>query len=46
MPLSALCLGAAYAYRIRVEEDVLLQGLGSAYHAYMKRTWRLIPFVF
>jgi protein-S-isoprenylcysteine O-methyltransferase Ste14 len=44
--LPALCLGAAYAYRIRVEEDALLQGLGSAYHAYMKRTWRLVPFVF
>ena len=44
--LPALCLGAAYAYRIHVEEQVLLQGLGSPYHEYMKRTWRLIPFVF
>lgn len=44
--LPALCLGAAYAYRIRVEEQALLQGLGSPYHDYMLRTWRLIPFVF
>jgi protein-S-isoprenylcysteine O-methyltransferase Ste14 len=44
--LPALCLGTAYAYRIRVEEQALLQGLGSPYREYMKRTWRLIPFVF
>ena len=44
--LPALCLGAAYAYRIHVEEQALLQGLGPLYHEYMKRTWRLIPFVF
>ncbi len=44
--LPALCLGVAFAYRIRVEERALLQGLGSRYHEYMRRTWRLIPFVF
>ena len=42
----ALCLGAAYAYRIPVEEQALLQGLGSPYREYMRRTWRLIPFVY
>jgi protein-S-isoprenylcysteine O-methyltransferase Ste14 len=46
MVLPVLCLGAAYAYRIRLEETVLLQGLGTPYRDYMQRTWRLIPFVF
>ena len=44
--LPALFLGAAYAYRIAIEERALLQGLGSPYRAYMGRTRRLIPFVF
>jgi protein-S-isoprenylcysteine O-methyltransferase Ste14 len=44
--LPALCLGVAFAYRIRVEEAALLQGLGPPYQEYMLRTWRLIPFVF
>jgi protein-S-isoprenylcysteine O-methyltransferase Ste14 len=44
--LPALCLGAAYAYRIAIEERALLEGLGSPYREYMRRTWRLIPFVF
>jgi protein-S-isoprenylcysteine O-methyltransferase Ste14 len=44
--LPALCLGVAFAYRIRVEEKALLQGLGTPYQEYMGRTWRLIPFVF
>ena len=30
-------------YRMRVEEDVLLAGLGQAYRDYMTRTKRLIP---
>lgn len=42
----ALCLGVAYAYRIRVEEQALIQGLGTPYQEYVRRTWRLIPFVF
>jgi protein-S-isoprenylcysteine O-methyltransferase Ste14 len=41
-----LCLGIAYAYRIRIEERALLQGLGQPYRDYMRRTWRLIPFLF
>jgi protein-S-isoprenylcysteine O-methyltransferase Ste14 len=44
--LPALCLGAAYAYRIRLEEKVLLHGLGSPDRDYMQCTWRPIPFVF
>ena len=44
--LAALALAAtAYAYRIRVEERVLLTDLGPAYREYMRRTRRLIPFV-
>ena len=35
----------AYAYRISVEERALVGALGPAYSDYMKRTWRLIPFV-
>ncbi|HZV48783.1 MAG TPA: isoprenylcysteine carboxylmethyltransferase family protein [Candidatus Dormibacteraeota bacterium] len=34
-----------YAYRIYVEEEALLQELGDAYRDYMRRTWRLIPFL-
>jgi len=36
---------AGYAYRIRVEERALVQGLGDEYRRYMGRTRRLIPFV-
>jgi protein-S-isoprenylcysteine O-methyltransferase len=53
-----LCIGNAYsmlllipvaivfAYRIRVEEAALEQGLGEAYASYRRRTKRLIPFVY
>lgn len=34
-----------YAYRITVEERVLLAALGDPYRFYMKRTRRIIPFV-
>ena len=34
-----------YAYRITVEERVLLAALGDPYRLYMKRTRRIIPFV-
>jgi protein-S-isoprenylcysteine O-methyltransferase Ste14 len=37
---------AGYAYRITVEEQALVRGLGPAYSEYMRRTWRLIPYVF
>lgn len=33
-------------YRIPVEEQALLQALGQPYETYMKRTKRLIPFIF
>lgn len=41
-----LCLGSAYAYRIPVEEAALASVLGDAYEQYMKRTRRLVPFLF
>jgi protein-S-isoprenylcysteine O-methyltransferase Ste14 len=37
--------GIGYAYRISVEERVLLAELGDAYGQYMKRTKRIVPFV-
>ena len=43
---SLLCLGFAYAYRIPVEEAALASALGETYKQYLKRTWRLVPFLF
>ncbi len=40
------CMGFAYAYRIAVEEAALASALGEAYKQYMRRTWRLVPFLF
>ena len=40
------CMGAAYAYRISVEEAALAEALGEPYREYMRRTRRLIPFLF
>ena len=39
------CLGLAYAYRIPVEEATLAAALGEA-DKYVRRTWRLVPFLF
>jgi protein-S-isoprenylcysteine O-methyltransferase len=39
-------LGFAYAYRIPIEEAALASALGETYEQYMKRTWRLVPFLF
>ncbi|MGA2896165.1 MAG: isoprenylcysteine carboxylmethyltransferase family protein [Acidobacteriaceae bacterium] len=46
MLLPVCCLATAYAYRIPIEEQALVRGLGSDYSNYMRRTWRLIPFVY
>jgi protein-S-isoprenylcysteine O-methyltransferase len=35
----------AYLYRIRIEEDALLAGLGPEYARYRAITWRLVPYV-
>ncbi len=39
------CVGV-YLWRIHVEEEALVQAFGGRYRDYMKRTKRLIPFVF
>ena len=38
-------IAPGYAYRIRVEEDVLANGIGDEYRTYMRRTRRLMPFI-
>jgi protein-S-isoprenylcysteine O-methyltransferase Ste14 len=40
------CMGAAYAYRISVEEAALVAALGEPYKQYVRRTRRLAPFLF
>ena len=46
LSLLAMAIGiAGYAYRIRVEEAALAEGLGDEYRDYMRRTRRLIPFI-
>jgi len=42
----ALPISFAFLNRIRVEERVLLAALGERYRAYIKRTNRLIPFLY
>jgi len=37
---------AVYGYRIHVEEQALVETLGTPYREYMNRTKRLIPFLF
>jgi protein-S-isoprenylcysteine O-methyltransferase len=34
-----------YAYRIRAEEQMLIEHFGDPYRSYRARTWRLLPFV-
>jgi protein-S-isoprenylcysteine O-methyltransferase len=41
-----LCMGIAYGYRIAIEEAALLAALGEPYKSYMRRTRRLVPFLF
>lgn len=36
----------AFTYRMKVEEEALAAALGSRYTAYMRRTKRLVPFVY
>jgi protein-S-isoprenylcysteine O-methyltransferase len=37
---------AAFMWRIRIEEDAMLDGLGREYRDYMRRTERLVPWVY
>ena len=41
-----LPIGAAFIHRMNVEEDALSRALGPRYGNYMKRTKRLVPFVY
>ena len=46
LAIMLLLPGLAYGFRMRVEEAALLQAFGEDYRAYMRRTKRLIPFVY
>ena len=39
-------IGAAFIHRMNVEEDALSRALGARYDEYMKRTKRLVPFIY
>ncbi len=39
-------IGLAFAYRIKVEERVLIAALGARYLDYSRRTKRLLPFIY
>jgi len=39
-------IGVAFIHRMNVEENALSQALGSRYAEYMKRTKRLVPYVY
>jgi protein-S-isoprenylcysteine O-methyltransferase Ste14 len=41
-----VCLGLAYAYRIPIEEAALVAALGDDYRQYIRRTRRLVPYLF
>lgn len=42
IPITLILL-PAFAYRIRLEEQLLLTAFGDAYRDYMTRTWKLLP---
>jgi protein-S-isoprenylcysteine O-methyltransferase len=44
--LLVLPIVAAFLWRIRIEEETLIEALGDDYRAYMHKTSRLIPFVY
>ena len=39
-------IGSAFIHRMNVEEDALSRALGPRYAEYMKRTKRLVPFIY
>ncbi len=41
-----LLTAGTYLYRIHTEEEMLISGFGSQYEDYMKRSWRLVPFIY
>jgi len=46
LPVILIPIGAAFVHRMNVEEDALSRALGPRYAEYMKRTKRLVPFVY
>ena len=44
--LLMLALFPSYLYRIRIEESVLLEEFGDKYREYMKKTKKIIPFIY
>jgi protein-S-isoprenylcysteine O-methyltransferase Ste14 len=40
------CMAVAYGYRIPIEESALVAALGEPYKRYIRRTYRLIPYIF
>jgi protein-S-isoprenylcysteine O-methyltransferase Ste14 len=44
--LLMLVLFPSYLYRIRIEESVLLEEFGEEYQEYMKKTKKIIPFIY
>ena len=44
--VSLMPIGAAFIHRMNVEEDALSRALGPRYAEYMKRTKRLVPFIY
>ena len=46
MAIVLLSVLAVFIRRIHVEEIALAETFGDAWHAYAKRTWRLVPFVY
>jgi protein-S-isoprenylcysteine O-methyltransferase Ste14 len=45
-PLASLTMLRVYHRRIAAEEEMLLQSFPAEYQEYMRRTWRLIPFLY
>ena len=39
-------IGAAFVHRMNVEENALSRALGRRYSDYMRRTKRLVPFIY
>jgi protein-S-isoprenylcysteine O-methyltransferase len=39
-------IGAVFLHRMRIEESALQAGLGDSYKNYMRRTKRLVPFIY
>ena len=46
LPVILIPIGAAFVHRMNVEEDALSRALGPRYAEYIKRTKRLVPFIY